>query len=44
MAFGKNVTWKKEKEKYYHLPYNIKAVEKNIKISRKHRKGKKIKI
>ena len=32
MALGKNITWKKGKQ--HHLPYDIKAVGKNIKCGR----------
>ena len=28
---GKNLIWKKGKREQYHLPYNIEAVQKNIK-------------
>ena len=34
MALGKNITWKRRKEKQYHLPYNIKAVGKNMTMGR----------
>ena len=30
MAVGKNITWKRDKLKQYHLPFNIKDVGKNI--------------
>ena len=30
MAVGKNIKWKKAKEKQYHLSFNIEAVVKNI--------------
>ena len=43
MSVGKNMTWKKAKQ--YHLPYNIKAVGKNIKMGKGMEiLGKKIKI
>ena len=31
MIVGKNITWKKGEGELNHLPYNIKAVRKNIK-------------
>ena len=39
IVLEKNITWKKGKEKQYHLPYNIKAVEKNIKWLREEGDG-----
>ena len=39
MALGKNITLKKGKEEQYHLPYNIKAVRKNIKWGREEGDG-----
>ena len=31
---GKNITWKRGREKQYHLPYNVVAAGKNIKKGR----------
>ena len=44
MAVGKNITWKKGKENQCHLPFNIEAVGKNIKILTKNGGVEEIKV
>ena len=39
MAVGKNIMWKEGKGKQYHIPYNVKAVGKNIKLGREEGDG-----